>query len=313
MKKYFWNKRIGILPALLMLGSIASNAQASAPTNTHGLSDITFYLLMAAGLVLGIWAINALLRATDAVLRSRELEIYEKHGLEDYLAARKANEGSWWSRFNKMVTNAVPVEKERDILMDHNYDGIQELDNNLPPWWVYGFYLTIAIGVVYMWYYHISDYGKSSREEYAIEMEEAKLSVENYLATQADRVDESNVTLLTDEADLAAGKEIFTELCVVCHLDHGGGSEVSVGPNLTDKYWLHGGSIVDVFKTVKYGVPEKGMISWQDQLRPADMHQVSSYILSLQGTNPPDAKEPQGDLYVPGGEAETPTEEAVEN
>ncbi|MGA0233687.1 MAG: c-type cytochrome, partial [Saprospiraceae bacterium] len=118
-------------------------------------------------------------------------------------------------------------------------------------------------------------------------------------AKQANLVDETNVSLLTDEESLAGGKEIFTTLCAACHLDHGGGALNSVGPNLTDKYWLHGGSIVDVFSTIKYGVPDKGMISWRTQIRPADMQKVASYVLSLQGTNPLGAKEAQGELYEP--------------
>ena len=206
--------------------------------------------------------------------------------------------GSLWKMFSQQMTDAVPLDHERDVLLDHDYDGIRELDNNLPPWWLYGFYLSIVIAIIYIGVQHFSSYGKNQIEEYEIEMAQAKIAVEKYLSTQADLVDETNVSLLTDEVNLGEGQAIFVANCAACHLDHGGGGPGSVGPNLTDKYWLHGGSIKDVFKTVKYGVPEKGMISWKAQLRPADMHKVSSYILSLQGTNPPGAKEPQGALYV---------------
>ena len=104
-------------------------------------------------------------------------------------------------------------------------------------------------------------------------------------------------TLLEGEGDIAKGKSIFTGKCIACHGETGGGN--AIGPNLTDKYWLHGGDIKDLFKTIKYGVPAKGMQSWQTQLRPNEMQQVASFILSLQGSNPPNAKAPQGDLYEP--------------
>jgi cytochrome c oxidase cbb3-type subunit 3 len=133
-------------------------------------------------------------------------------------------------------------------------------------------------------------------EEYNIEMANAELEKSKYLATQANSVDESTVTLLTG-ADIESGKTIFAEKCVACHAASGGSMPGGVGPNLTDEYWIHGGDIKDVFKTIKYGWPEKGMISWQDQLSPLQIAQLSSFILSLKGTNPPNAKEPQGELY----------------
>jgi cytochrome c oxidase cbb3-type subunit 3 len=109
-------------------------------------------------------------------------------------------------------------------------------------------------------------------------------------------VNESNVEMLIDESELALGETIFTTKCTPCHGMAGEGN--SIGPNLTDEYWLNGGGIKNVFKTIKYGVPEKGMISWKSQLRASDMHRVASYILSLQGTNPPNAKEPQGEIWT---------------
>ena len=191
-------------------------------------------------------------------------------------------------------------------MLDHNYDGIRELDNILPPWWVGLFYATILIGVVYFSYYHISDKGLSSSEQYVVEMEEAEAAVKAYLAKQADQVDETNVELLLDEDQLALGESIFMNKCAVCHQADGGGG---VGPNLTDEYWLHGGDIKDVFTTIKYGVPEKGMISWKSQLRAGDMQRVASYILTLVGTTPAAPKAPEGDLYEPAPD-EVPAEDA---
>ena len=106
----------------------------------------------------------------------------------------------------------------------------------------------------------------------------------------------SNLSLLTDDASLAAGKVIYDKSCLVCHLSKGEGL---IGPNLTDQYWMYGGSIEDVIDIIVVGVPSKGMISWKDQLSPKQIQEVSSFILSLQGTNPPNAKEPQGELYNP--------------
>ena len=293
-------QKTGLLTSLLLFPILLSAQDLAEPVAEKMLfSDLMSIILTASVVLVGVTAMFAVYKTLDLMVRMRELKIYEEHGLQDYLAEKKANEGSWWHRFSKSMTAAVPIEKEGEILLDHDYDGIRELDNNLPPWWLYGFYLTIVIAVVYMLYFHVLPYGKSSEEEYLAQMEQAEKDVEAYLARQANLVDETNVSLLTDEESLAGGKEIFTTLCAACHLDHGGGASNSVGPNLTDKYGLHGGSIVDVFTTIKYGVPEKGMISWRTQIRPADMQKVASYVLSLQGTDPPGAKEAQGELYEP--------------
>jgi len=191
---------------------------------------------------------------------------------------------------------SVSVEKEREILLDHNYDGIRELDNSLPPWWKYMFYATCIWAVIYLIHFHILKTGKSQLQEYEQEMAEGKAQVEKYRKRSAENVDENNIAVLTDASSLDEGKSIFTEFCVACH---GNSGEGGLGPNIADDYWLHGGSIKDVFKSVKYGWPEKGMKSWQQELNPKKMHQVSSYILSLSGTNPSGAKAAQGELYVP--------------
>ncbi len=193
------------------------------------------------------------------------------------------------------LTDAVPVEREHEILMDHEYDGIHELDNNLPPWWVWMFNLTIVFAVVYMVWFHVLPYGDNQTEQYLAEVEQAEEDRLAYIAKMGESVNENTVTLLTAEADLQAGKSIYNANCQACHLADGGGA---VGPNLTDKYWIHGGSIHDIFKTIKYGVPAKGMISWDSQLRPKEMAQVTSFILTLQGTVPAAPKESQGELYV---------------
>jgi len=269
------------------------------------------YLLFATAGLLVIGAIWAVINLMKIWVRMREIEIYEQNGFENYRKEKEAKEVSWINSFLKSATAAVPIAREKEILMSHDYDGIQELDNNLPPWWLYGFYLTIGIAIFYMGYFHFSSNAKSSHELYEEEMAAAKIKVDAFIAKQANQVDENTVVALVDAEDLAEGKTIFDENCIACHLEHGGGSSISVGPNLTDKYWIHGGGIKNIFKTVKNGVPEKGMIAWKTQLRPAEIHKVSSYIMTLEGTNPADAKEPQGDLYEETETENTPEESEV--
>ena len=188
-------------------------------------------------------------------------------------------------------TDAVSIENENSILLDHDYDGIHELDNNLPPWWLWGFYITIAWAFGYAWYYLTPENYHVGDNEFVAEMQVATEEAEIRGAS----VDESSVKLLSSDADLAAGLEVYKTNCVVCHGAGGGGG---VGPNLTDDSWIHGGGIKDVFRTIKIGVPEKGMISWESQLSPTDMQKVASFVLSLQGTNPEGGKAPEGNKWT---------------
>ena len=204
------------------------------------------------------------------------------------------------SKILKSLTDVVPIEEEESILLDHDYDGIKELDNNLPPWWKYGFYLTIVTGVIYLLHFHVFKTGDLQGKEYDNAIAQAKIEVDEFMKTSANNVDENTVKVLTEASDITAGKDLFIANCVACH---GKGGEGTVGPNLTDEYWIHGGSIKDLFKTLKYGWVEKGMKSWKDDLSPIQMAQVSSYIRTLKGTNPPNPKAPQGDLYSEAGVA----------
>jgi len=220
------------------------------------------------------------------------------HPKERIIVLGKVQSDSWlvktWHQLDKQFfTKAVPLEKEADMLLDHNYDGIKELDNALPPWWKYGFYITIVVAVFYFLKFEVWHTGMNPTEEYNTEMTIAKTETDAYLASAKENVDENTVTDL-DAAGNTAGKAIFAKTCVPCHLAEGQGL---VGPNLTDEYWIHGGSIKDIFKTIKYGFPDKGMQSWQTTYSPVEMQQLSSYIRSLRGTNPPNPKAPQGDLY----------------
>jgi cytochrome c oxidase cbb3-type subunit 3 len=200
-----------------------------------------------------------------------------------------------WAKFSKTLTNAVPIERERDILLDHDYDGIKELDNHLPPWWKWMFYATIAYAFIHFGYFIIWKIGPDQYEKYDKKIALLQIQKAEYLASAANSVDETTVTFIGDAAHLAGGKNIFIANCATCHGELGEGK---IGPNLTDDYWIHGGSIKDIFTTVKYGVANK-MIPWQDQLLPSEMSEVASYVASLKGTNPANALAPQGELYTP--------------
>lgn len=294
------NKTLKLIPAALplLLFSVNTWGQAAgeAASSPYFYDSMLSYGMLALAAVVFIAALAALYNLLNIMVKVQQIRIYQEQGIEAYVEEMKKPQQSFFQRLYKRMTNVVPVEKEEDILFDHEYDGIRELDNVLPPWWVAMFYITIAFGVVYYTYYHFTGAGPSSTEEYKMEMERAEKAVQAYLSTQSNQVDETNVELLTDEASIAAGKAIY-EGKGTCFTCHGMFGEGGIGPNMTDQYWIHGGGIKDLFKTIKYGVPEKGMISWKDQLKPAEMHQVASYILTLQGTNPPNPKEPQGDLY----------------
>ena len=288
--------------SLLLLWAVpclafAQEGEATAPSSNVWMMEnrMEIMILVLAGLI-AAWALIAMVQLTRVITKMQLIRIYEKEGIEEMVEAAKAPEKGIWNWFKEMFSgSSVPIEKESELMLDHNYDGIRELDNSLPPWWLAMFYITIIVGVVYMGYYHVLHKGSSQLEAYAMEMEVAEKAKAKFIAQQANLVNENNVVALTDQADLEVGKTIYTSLCVACH---GVNGEGGVGPNFADEYWIHGGSIKDIFKTVKYGVPEKGMIAWSDQMSPADMHRVSSYILTFKGTNPPNAKAPQGEIYV---------------
>jgi cytochrome c oxidase cbb3-type subunit 3 len=202
---------------------------------------------------------------------------------------------SWYKNIMQRLTKTVPIEDEKQLLMDHDYDGIKELDNNLPPWWVYLFYACIVFAAVYLVRYEIM--GAPNQEaELKNEMAQAKIDVAEYMKTAPDLMDEKTVTLLTDPADLDAGKAIFTTNCVACHRADAGGQ---IGPNLTDDNWILGGGIKNLFHTITNGGRDgKGMIAWKGTLKPKEIQAVASYVISLRGSNPKDPKAPDGDIWV---------------
>jgi cytochrome c oxidase cbb3-type subunit 3 len=189
------------------------------------------------------------------------------------------------NKLNAILTDAVPIEREHEIMMDHEYDGIRELDNNLPPWWVWGFYATIVFAIIYIVNYHIVGYSDLQIKAYDKEMVQADKEVKAYLSAQAMNVDETNATLLTESQDLAEGKNLFSTHCVTCHKSKGEGD---VGPNLTDKSWIYGYDIKEVFASIKKGRPA-GMPEHASKLNPVQIQQVASYVINLpyiKGTKP---------------------------
>jgi len=211
-------------------------------------------------------------------------------------------EQTWWDKLSQKLNASVPVAQEKDIDLGHNFDGIRELDNHLPPWWKWMFVGTVIWGVIYLFVYHLSNSLPLSEREYENELADAAEQVRILRASQpAAIIDENSLTFTRDQGIISKGKVIFTGNCVACHRADGGGN--TIGPNLTDNYWLHGGEIKNVFGTIKSGVVEKGMPAWGKAMSPQDVRDVTFYVMSLQGSNPKEGKAPQGNLFVP---AETP-------
>ncbi len=275
-----------LLFALLIPGG--SLLAQDAPANTAvaktigGLQASTFYLMAVvifielAVIIIMLINIRLLIKTErDKIIRVSDAEALEA----------KRTRISWWDRFNKFR----PVSQEAELDLGHEYDGIRELNNRLPPWWIYGFYLSIIFAGVYLWRFHVSHDGPSSKQEYEISVARAELKTKEYLKTKGDAVDENSVKLLTAADDLAEGKIIFMKSCGSCHQESGAGN---VGPNLTDDFWVYGNDLKSIFKTIRYGI--NAMPQWQNSYSNKQIAQVTSYIKSLRGTNPPNAKAPQG-------------------
>jgi cytochrome c oxidase cbb3-type subunit 3 len=249
---------------------------------------------IVSGLMLFAFAFEICIAALENVL----FKTLTPEQQESYKAKRnleKQNRFKWLKDNYKKALGSKALEEEHEIILDHNYDGIKELDNNLPPWWVWGFYGTILFAVIYLVRFEVfNDYNQA--EEYEIAVAEANIKIAEWKKTAKDLVDANTVTLLTDASDLKAGQTIFNANCVACHKADGGGG---IGPNLTDKNWILGGGIKNVFNTISEGGRDgKGMISWKSDLKPSEIAQVASYVLSFQGTTPAEPKEAEGDIWV---------------
>lgn len=238
-------------------------------------------------------AIEITMNAVDAVTYSLLTE-EQKRILNEAKTVSLIKSG-WYQKLMKKLTKSEPIENEAELLLDHDYDGIKELDNSLPPWWVYLFYGCIIFAAVYLIRFEIMG-GDNQEMELKKEIAQAKIDVANYMKTAPDMMDEKTVTLLKDAPSIANGKAIYTANCVACHRPDAGGQ---IGPNLTDDNWILGGGIKNVFHTITNGGRDgKGMIAWKTVLKPKDIQHVSSYILSLRGTNPVNPKAPDGEIWV---------------
>jgi cytochrome c oxidase cbb3-type subunit 3 len=278
------------IKAILLLIAIGpaggAFAQGPAPLTTEpvtvaisGLSPTAFYV-MASAIFVELLLIFLLLINIKFLLKKTEAQL-----ADPVAGVVKVKRISWWDRINKFR----PVSQDAELDLGHEYDGIRELNNKLPPWWLYGFYVTIIVAGIYLWRFHVSHTGPSSEDEYNTAVAKAEERIKEYLKAKGEAVDENSVTLLTAKADLEEGKIIFQKSCAACHLENGAGN---VGPNLTDDFWMHGNDIKSVFKTIRYGI--NAMPPWQNAYSNSQLAKVASYVKSLRGTNPPGAKAPQG-------------------
>ncbi|ARV08912.1 cytochrome C oxidase subunit III [Winogradskyella sp. PC-19] len=270
---------------------------------------LVFLLLVLVILI----AIESIVSAMENVL----FQSLDEEAKARYLAKQKEPSKLvlWLKNTYTKLVGTKPIEEEGEIILDHNYDGIKELDNNLPPWWVYSFYITIIFGIIYMVRYHVLN-ADDQFVEFEIEYAEAQRAIEEYKKNAKDLVGVNTVELLADASDLKAGEAIFVAKCAVCHKADGGGG---IGPNLTDKHWILGGGIKNVFKTISEGGRDgKGMVSWRTEgLKPFEMAQVASYVLQFEGTSPAEPKAAEGEIWVDETAAEeapsTESEETTED
>ncbi|PWJ41007.1 cytochrome c oxidase cbb3-type subunit 3 [Sediminitomix flava] len=269
--------------SLLVTGHSAM--AASTESLFDGIGNLEVLIGAMLGVIVILFIAVLLVSLTLYKIVSKELKANLS---EEELAYEEEGGYQWfWQRFNA----AKPIALEKEILLAHEYDGIRELDNDLPPWWKYLFYVSIVFAGVYIYIYHTGVDTPVSVSEYQTEVAEAEAEIDAYLAALGAAIDESNVERSLEEKDLANGKAIFTKRCVACHAADGGGG---IGPNLTDEYWLYGNDVKNIFKTIKYGT-SKGMTAWDKKISPPDMKDVASYVMSLQGTTPEAGKAPQGE------------------
>ena len=303
--KWIKTALIMCLSFVFVIPSFAQSTESASSNLETMLIIVLIFVLIVAILILiiGLYLVS--------IIRMILLEDKKQKALLEGNEFNPEDEKPWWSKLMNKATDSVSIEEEETVMLDHDYDGIHELDNHLPPWWKGLFYITVVWGIIYFMVYHVFDAAPLMHEEYDIVMEDAQIAREAMMALEGNNIDENNVEF-SDEAEvLANGKAIYDRECVACHAPEGQGL---IGPNFTDNYYIHGGSINDIFKTIKYGVPQKGMISWQSKLTPSDMRDVGSFIMTFVGTtpqNPPAPKGPEGEEYIPEDQNQT-SEEPVE-
>ncbi len=282
MKKYFQST---VYIVFVIVTFIALAKSFMVYENPFDIYENPLVWLALIGFVLVI----VLKEMVNVVATKKAIELQnEKDGIEPEAP------NAWFKNLMKSWTKTKAIEEEHEIILDHNYDGIKELDNSLPPWWVYMFYATIVFAVVYLIRFEVLD-GDTQVMEYEKAVAQAQMEVNKYRSTATDLITADNVELLTEDKDLKRGKAVFNLNCASCHLADGGGS---IGPNLTDEYWILGGGVKNVFTTIsKGGRDGKGMIAWDKTLKAQDIAKVASYVISLQGTTPAKGKAAEGDKW----------------
>ena len=271
----------------------SAGAVIAESSSIAGLSSTSFYILLSV-IALEVIILLVLLNNVKLLLKKETTALQGTPEAETVQTPFT----SWWEKFNSFK----PIKEEAQIDLGHNYDGIRELDNKLPGWWLYGFYFTIFFAGIYLYRYHVAHSAPLSHEELKIAIEKAEVEKQEYLKKAGDIVTENNAVLLTDAADLAEGKKIFTTICAACHRADGGGQ---IGPNLTDDYWIHGGTIKDIFHTIQNGVPIEKSFTKSVMLpmgggsfNGKQIERIASYVISLHGSNPPGGLPPQGTLVT---------------
>lgn len=276
-------------PLILLALLIGSAMQLEAASSAELMNEVALGAILVT-LILIVIVCFVLLHTFKVLaailLPAEEANAVTEKAVEESIVDKKAKRSLW-----EKLLSLRPMHEEKDLLMEHEYDGISELDNPTPAWFMWLFYITITFAFTYLLTYHVFKLGKLQDQEYVVEIKQAAVDQKAFLAKSANRVDENSVKLTNDPAVLKDGAAIFQQNCTPCHGQH---AEGIVGPNLTDEYWLHGGKINDVFKTIKYGVPEKGMISWEKQLTPKQIADVANYVKSLKDSHPANPKAPQG-------------------
>lgn len=288
MKKISLIKSSILLCAITFLQNTAFAQENSGPNSLFGNNKLTWiYILLYAIIVFAVFlTVLVAAIAFQLVKYVRYKKILANEGGEAYIKAYE--EMPWWQK----IMGFEPQVSERYALLDHNYDGITELDNPIPGWFMSLFYGTVFFGAVYLLNYHVIGKGNVQEAEYEVAIKEGEASREAYIKKFAASINENNVKVLTDSKAISEGKKVYDANCLACH---GAKGEGKVGPNLTDEYWLHGNTIKNIFHVVSEGVPQKGMISWKKQLNPLQIQQVSSFIIGIKGSNPPNPKAPQGE------------------
>ena len=292
----------GAAVILFAVMPLAAGAQDAVPASrpafwadpVHHPDSRLYFILFSLAIVVGL-AMAVMLIAVRALrLFSRELEISRAQRI----GVPYVPPAPWWSATWEKINALRPIENEKELELDHDYDGIRELDNHLPPWWKGLFYCTIAFGVVYLLVFHVFYVFPLPAGEYRNELtlvaEQQRLLK---ASAPAETIDEKTLIYSKDDALITRGKIVFTSNnCGSCHRNDGGGN---IGPNLTDEYWLHGGNAPEIFVTIRDGFIDKGMPAWGKVMSLKDVKALTFYVMSLEGSNPPNAKKAQGDRYVP--------------